>query len=289
NSATVTVTVSAVNDAPVGVPDTFTIPNAPRTFTVAELVGNDTDPDKVYGDTLRIQSVSPVSNGTVKLNPDGTVTFTPTAAGAASFTYRVKDATGTVSAASTTVNLTVVQASKDITVVNAVTDNYKDFDGPGGKREWRSWLAMNQIRSSDGVTYALANRPAQDHQFVSAERGIDVRGSDGSLGTVTFRTADTRVQVIFGRYEPNGDWGPRFDLKNETAFPSEFATLKIDMILTVNGTERGRTTLEYRYERDIYHAAYPIDGGPDGNHEANSSGGRWYVNGRPTRLNWQLA
>ncbi|MCK0177659.1 cadherin-like domain-containing protein, partial [Mycolicibacterium sp. F2034L] len=72
NSATVTVTVSAVNDAPVGVPDTFTIPNAPRTFTVAELVGNDTDPDKVYGDTLRINSVGGPSNGSVKLNPDGT-------------------------------------------------------------------------------------------------------------------------------------------------------------------------------------------------------------------------
>ncbi|WP_374110484.1 cadherin-like domain-containing protein, partial [Mycolicibacterium sp. F2034L] len=75
------------------------------------MVGNDTDPDKVYGDTLRINSVGGPSNGSVKLNPDGTVTFTPTAAGAASFTYRVKDATGTVSAASTTVKLTVLAAA----------------------------------------------------------------------------------------------------------------------------------------------------------------------------------
>ncbi len=72
-----------------------------RTFTANELVGNDTDPDLPNGDTLSVYQVGVATNGTVQLNPDGTVTFTPTAnyyAGPASFIYRVKDATGATSA-----------------------------------------------------------------------------------------------------------------------------------------------------------------------------------------------
>ena len=48
NAATVSVTVTPVNDAPTAVADSATTSaNTARTFTEAELVGNDTDPDKV--------------------------------------------------------------------------------------------------------------------------------------------------------------------------------------------------------------------------------------------------
>ena len=54
--ATVTVTVAAVNDAPVAIDDTLAATeDTPVTYTAAQLLGNDTDVD---GDTLSIASVT---------------------------------------------------------------------------------------------------------------------------------------------------------------------------------------------------------------------------------------
>ncbi len=52
-------------------------------------------------------SVAGASNGTVALNPDGSVKFTPTAnyTGPGAFTYTVKDVAGLVSANSATVGI----------------------------------------------------------------------------------------------------------------------------------------------------------------------------------------
>jgi hypothetical protein len=111
NTATVSLTVTdPANQAPTAVNDgPFTIAKGTAlTLTAAQLVGNDTDPNS--GDTLSVNSVAPVSNGTVALNPNGTVTFTPTPnyVGPASFVYRVKDASGTTSTNTATVNITVL-------------------------------------------------------------------------------------------------------------------------------------------------------------------------------------
>ncbi|MDD2653290.1 MAG: tandem-95 repeat protein, partial [Sulfurimonas sp.] len=62
------------------------------TFTAADILGNDKDIDE--GDELTISGVSNAVNGTVVLNEDGTVTFTPNSnynGDAASFEYTVTD------------------------------------------------------------------------------------------------------------------------------------------------------------------------------------------------------
>ena len=118
NPATVTVNVTAVNDAPVANADTLaTTEDTAVTYTAAQLVGNDTDVD---GDTLTIASVSSGTGGTAVLNANGTVTFTPAANfhGAASFTYTVSDGTATSNPATVTVNVTAVN---DAPVANADT------------------------------------------------------------------------------------------------------------------------------------------------------------------------
>ncbi len=83
-------------------------------------MGNDTDPDTPYADTLSVGSVGGASGGTAKLNTDGTVTFTPTTdyTGAASFTYRVNDTAGATSATDATVTLTVIAVNQAPTAVN---------------------------------------------------------------------------------------------------------------------------------------------------------------------------
>jgi VCBS repeat-containing protein len=111
NTVTVTITVTAINDAPIAVNDgPFTLDeDGSRTLTAAELLGNDTDPDT--GDVLHVASVDSTANthGTVVLNADGTVTYTPTAGydGPADFTYTVADSTDTVGVNAATVTLTV--------------------------------------------------------------------------------------------------------------------------------------------------------------------------------------
>ncbi len=123
-----------INDAPVAVDDTFTI-TAARTFTFAELTGNDTDAD---GDALTIVGVGNATNGTVLLDSAaGTITFTPAANGAAGFTYTLSDgqatATGnvaiTVEAPAQTYTLTAAAASVNEganAVFNLATTNIVD-------------------------------------------------------------------------------------------------------------------------------------------------------------------
>ena len=66
NSATVTVNVLGVNDAPTAVADTVS-PSVGKsyTFTAAQLLGNDTDPDTAYGDSVSIRSVGGATGGSV--------------------------------------------------------------------------------------------------------------------------------------------------------------------------------------------------------------------------------
>ncbi|WP_374266350.1 VCBS domain-containing protein, partial [Zoogloea sp.] len=105
-STTVTISVVGTNDAPTAKADTAaTDEDKPVTFTV---LGNDTDPD---GDTLTVTSASvDPAKGTVVVNPDGTLTFTPAANvnGPVTVTYTVSDGHGGTSTATATVNIAPV-------------------------------------------------------------------------------------------------------------------------------------------------------------------------------------
>src|SRR5213079_1408884 len=98
-SATVTVTITAVNDAPVAVNDSAT--TAEDTPVTISVLANDTDVDT--GDTKAINSITQGAHGGVVANADGTLTYTPAANynGSDSFTYTMKDAAGAVSNAAT--------------------------------------------------------------------------------------------------------------------------------------------------------------------------------------------
>lgn len=101
-TSTVTVTVNPVNDRPVANDDASTTPfDTPITFAV---MGNDTDVD---GDTLTISGVPTSPNGTVTVNADGTLTFTPTPGftGAAVVNYTIVDEEGLTDSATWTITV----------------------------------------------------------------------------------------------------------------------------------------------------------------------------------------
>src|SRR5207253_3121705 len=101
----VTVTVTAVNDAPVATDDAATTDeNAPVTIAVQ---ANDTDVD---GDVLSVIAVTKPAHGSAAINPDGTVTYAPAAKfnGLDSFVYTISDGHGGTAAASVFVTITPV-------------------------------------------------------------------------------------------------------------------------------------------------------------------------------------
>ncbi|MBG1263698.1 cadherin-like domain-containing protein, partial [Nostoc commune] len=118
-----TLSMVAVNDAPLANPDTATTPeDTALTLTPAALLVNDTDLD---GDTLTITSVQAPVGGTVSL-VGGNVVFTPTANynGPASFTYTVSDGNGGFSTATVNVTVTAVNdAPVDGNETNSVTED----------------------------------------------------------------------------------------------------------------------------------------------------------------------
>jgi VCBS repeat-containing protein len=105
NLATVTLTITSVNDVPVAQPDSYTIAED-GTLTVPGpgVRANDSDAD---GDPLTAIKVSDPANGTVVLNGGGSFTYTPVANyfGPDSFTYKLND--GTADSNTVTVSLTV--------------------------------------------------------------------------------------------------------------------------------------------------------------------------------------
>ena len=64
-TATATINVDAVNDAPTAVNDTISI-NEGAAITNLNILGNDSDLD---GDTISLSSVPSATNGTVTVNP----------------------------------------------------------------------------------------------------------------------------------------------------------------------------------------------------------------------------
>jgi len=117
STATVTVTIAALNDAPLAQDDELVVVQGlPQTFDPRL---NDEDADA--GDTLTTLSVTDAQSGTAVLNADQTVTYSPDAGfyGADSFAYTITDTSGATATA--TVNVTVERNDAPVAVTNSIT------------------------------------------------------------------------------------------------------------------------------------------------------------------------
>ncbi|MES2789344.1 MAG: Ig-like domain-containing protein [Planctomycetota bacterium] len=124
--ATVNLTISPVNDAPVSVNDGYlATEDTPLVIGGAGVLGNDSDID---GDTLTALIVSNPTHGQLVFNGDGSFTYTPNPNynGPDSFSYRAYD--GTTLGNVATVSISVVTANDPPVAVN---DSYTtDEDTP---------------------------------------------------------------------------------------------------------------------------------------------------------------
>ncbi|RNM20715.1 tandem-95 repeat protein [Dickeya undicola] len=136
-TGTLTVTVTAVNDAPVAGADTATTDE--DTPVTVDVLANDLDAD---GNPLTLTAAS-AGNGTVVINPDGTLTYTPNANfnGTDTVTYTVSDGAGGVTTGTLTITVTAVNDAPEMlgettltTSANTpvsvnVLNNSRDVDG----------------------------------------------------------------------------------------------------------------------------------------------------------------
>ncbi len=137
NDATVTITVNAVNDAPVAVDDSATTDE--DTSVTIDVLANDTDVD---GGALTVSSVTQGTNGAVTI-ADNKVTYTPNADfnGTDTFTYTVND--GNAGTDTATVNITV-NAVNDAPVADAGADQTVEATSSDGAE-----VTMGGTGSSD--------------------------------------------------------------------------------------------------------------------------------------------
>ena len=162
NVATVTVTVSAVNDAPMAVDDSATV-NEDAVLNGSTVLANDTDTDI---DALTAVLLTGPSHGTLVFNSDGSYTYTPTANfnGTDSFTYQAND--GTLNSNVATITITV-SAVNDAPVAMADSATVNEDAVLNGS----TVLANDSDTDVDNLTATLVTVPSH---------GTLVFNSDGS-------------------------------------------------------------------------------------------------------------
>lgn len=154
NVATVTITVSPVNDGPTARENAYeTDEDQPLNAAAPGVLGNDTDPD---GDTLEAVLVTDVTHGTLTLNADGSFTYTPDArySGSDSFTYKAND--GTSDSNTVTVALTINPVN-DAPV--AVDDTMTTDEDQAKQFTWQNLLGNDSDEEGSPLTGTILTQP----------------------------------------------------------------------------------------------------------------------------------
>ncbi len=187
-AATVSINVTAVNDGPEAVKDSYNL-GEDMILSLASaangVLANDSDVD---ANTLTAVLVSSASHGTLTLQPDGRFTYTPVANfnGPDSFTYRVND--GVVDSAIATVTINVIPVNDGPQLANPGNKMVNELDSLAF-----TLSATDVDLPTDTLTYSIAS---------GGESGMTLDGSSGAFAwtpteaqgpgvyTVTFRVTD---------------------------------------------------------------------------------------------------
>jgi len=150
NTATLSLTVTHVNHAPIAKDDAYTVlEDGTLTTPKPGVLANDTDAD---GDALTAQLVSNPTHGTLTLNADGSFVYTPTALyfGSDSFTYKAFD--GQAVSNTATVSLSVTHVNHKPVATNQSLDLNEDGS--------LALTLMATDADGDPLTYAVTAQPA---------------------------------------------------------------------------------------------------------------------------------
>ncbi|HVO31962.1 MAG TPA: cadherin-like domain-containing protein, partial [bacterium] len=182
NTATVSINVTPVNDAPVGSADAYTTAeDTPLTVSAgAGVLANDVDVDSSITAVL----VSSVSHGTLTFAADGSFTYTPSANynGSDLFTYKAFD--GALFSGVVTVSITVSPVD-DAPV--AAADSYLTLeDTPLSVPAGFGLLTNDSDIDSPSLTAVLATAPAHGTVALAADGSFTYTPAPNFNGTDTF-------------------------------------------------------------------------------------------------------
>ncbi len=181
NIATITITVNAVNHAPVAVNDSYsTDEDTTLTIAGAGVLGNDADADSA---ALNAVLGTAPANGTLTLNTNGSFTYTPYANfnGSDSFTYKAND--GALDSNVATVNITVNPVND---APDAVNDAYTSTQGTDLVIAAPGVLGNDSDVDSTTLTAAIEVSPANGNVTLSANGSFTYTANLGFTGTDTF-------------------------------------------------------------------------------------------------------
>lgn len=198
-TATVTITVTPVNDPPVAVADSFSVLQGNVLAVTNPAQGviqrNDSDIDDAVT-VLRASLVNTVAHGTLQFNADGTFTYTPASgfSGQDTFTYFVSDAanapSNTVTVTITVIPTSVTAATTAVCSSNAAYVDYAltavNFTFPTGTTTQIDWV------DSSGPYREDRHGAAAVRSRVVAWHGIGAWAARGLAGLAPERRAVDR-------------------------------------------------------------------------------------------------
>ena len=183
SSATVTVTINAINDAPTAVNDTaVTAVNKTLSVAANKLTSNDTDAD---GDTIYTTGISNGSNGTLSIDGANAL-FAPTTdfTGSGSFDYVAKDGNGGTDTGTVNVTVKAISHSGNGTITGGSGDDV--LLGGTGNDTLDGGSGNDLMYGGSGDDIFIYD--SSDTYRVDGEAGTDTLQMSGSGGTLNLTT-----------------------------------------------------------------------------------------------------
>lgn len=189
NAATVSITVKAANDKPNAQDDKVsTREDSP--ISVIDVLTNDTDKD---GDSLSVTAVTQGKNGSVAVNTDNTLSYTPKANfnGNDSFTYTVCDGKGGTDKATVNVRVKEVNDAPKTNDSNVTTQEDKKV----------SINLTSKDKDGDLLSYSVVKGPSHGTLSGTGPKLIytpkaNFSGSDSITFKASDKTADSAVATV---------------------------------------------------------------------------------------------
>ncbi len=189
STATVSLSVVPVNDAPIAQDDQLICPED-ESLTSINLVANDVDPD---GDALTIVDVQSSNGADITFNEDGTINYKPAPnyVGTDTLTYTVEDGAGGVSTATITVEVTPVNdapVAQDFALTTTQDESINSID------------VLSSASDVDGDTISMVSGESSSGGVVqiNADGTMSYTPPAGFVGTdiVTYSVQDSAGAVV---------------------------------------------------------------------------------------------
>jgi large repetitive protein len=267
DTATVTVTVDPVNDAPVAQDDAETTDE--DTPVDIDVLANDTDAD---GDSMAVDSATDPANGSVVVNLDDTVTYTPDPDfnGTDTFDYTASDGNGGTDTATVTVTVDPVN---DAPVCVDLTRSTNE-DTPADIAP-----SCTDVEGS-ALTYAIVAQPS--HGTASVVSGqlrytpaSNYNGGDSFTYKANDGTADSNVATVTITVNPVNDAPVAVDDAYDTAEDTTLAEAAPGVL--GNDTDEEGDSLTAGLLTDVSHGTLTLNANgsfeyvPDSNYNGGDS------------------